>query len=650
MTPRRSGGFRAESASSLASFQHEITRLDTEQSNQDIRVDSVTDTSQAPDGGTDTITNTLDPATNHTLLPDLPMYPVESNFDKNCFMFFEPSNDSLGQNQDLHWLFDSISQDLDFGDPFLNQAAVLSASPLSTSSHQSTNESSTIAGDPWPAVRCKLLTALQSLPTEILQDSFFESTNLQSFHELYFKHYNAHFPILHEASFVPDDVPALLLVALLTLGATLSSHERHFQVSQKIHDSLRWLIFGSEAFQPPAPLWCVQALLLVQAHEKMFSSRKHHEMAHIFHGSIITLMRRGSSYNSEWAEETHDGSSLERAWHLWVEKESSKRAAYFAFIMDAQHASVFGHVPALSVSDLRLPLPSPDAMWDASSPSRWKTERNKTVPEPSFLQVLRTLLARRPLPAALSPFARFVVLHGLFSVTKHMQYRDLATLDVDAESAPENHSPNQTSSLIGPVYWREVLDRAIETWSLSLLSQGPALCLEAAMPLQRIAHISIHLNLIDFHILAGAPFLTGNKVSPTEYAQARDRCQQWSESQSARRTLSHCLLLVQETMFRRRHYRASEDNIALRPWCLYHSTLILWAYGVFSSITAQNYVLSAEEYIVYMLNGLMEGSTQLADAGSTSGLVIAVRDALSDCRWELLQEAHATLNRLLESP
>jgi hypothetical protein len=42
-------------------------------------------------------------------------------------------------------------------------------------------------------------------------------------------------------------------------------------------------------FEPPAPLWCLQALLLIQAHEKMFSTRKHHEMAHIFHGAIITV-------------------------------------------------------------------------------------------------------------------------------------------------------------------------------------------------------------------------------------------------------------------------------------------------------------------------------------------------------------------------
>jgi hypothetical protein len=46
-------------------------------------------------------------------------------------------------------------------------------------------------------------------------------------------------------------------------------------------------------FEPPIPLWCLQALLLVQAYGKMISSRKNYEMAHIFHGAIITVSGLG---------------------------------------------------------------------------------------------------------------------------------------------------------------------------------------------------------------------------------------------------------------------------------------------------------------------------------------------------------------------
>lgn len=42
----------------------------------------------------------------------------------------------------------------------------------------------------------------------------------------------------------------------------------------------------------------VQALLIVQAYEKMFSTRKLHEMSHIFHYSVITVSGRNCGIKS----------------------------------------------------------------------------------------------------------------------------------------------------------------------------------------------------------------------------------------------------------------------------------------------------------------------------------------------------------------
>lgn len=359
-------------------------------------------------------------------------------------------------------------------------------------------------------------------------------------------------------------------------------------------------------------------------------------------------MRRGSSYSGEW-EESADASSVDRAWHLWIEQESSRRASFFAFVMDAQHVSIFGHSPALSVSDIRLPLPCSETVWTAKSASRWEREKSKYEEPPSFLSALRGLLARRPLPSTYSPFTRFVLLHGLFSVTKHMQERDLTASDVGGARMSTDECPESPSNLSEVDAWRDILDRAIETWSLSLLSQEPSLCLEAAKPLHRMAHITIHVNLIDFHTFARAPSLMGNRTSPNEYARAKKRIEQWRAKSISKRTLSQCLLLIQETMFTRKQYKASEDNIALRPWCLYHATSIVWAYGVLTSGSSQGPFLSAEEYLMHMLNGLLVGDGQVTIANRTSGLIDTVRKSLRNCRWELLQEAHITLGNLIDA-
>ena len=82
-----------------------------------------------------------------------------------------------------------------------------------------------------------------------------------------------------------------------------------------------------------AILWVLQAPLVVQAHEKMFSSRRMHEMSHIFHYSVITLMRR---------EDTVPNAELNEIWTLLRETNqaidaygSETRSANVGLTLDA---------------------------------------------------------------------------------------------------------------------------------------------------------------------------------------------------------------------------------------------------------------------------------------------------------------------------
>lgn len=650
MSYRNSGGYVPDTPSSPSAAtsqpvhapaaQVEMVIQHTEVASQHQHIDAVDPALSAPSNSAPMTFDTID-------YPDFLQVPEIGN---NHHVIFDASDGAQGLVEDLDWLFGNVPFPEDFPmDPSLDMTIpndVSFASPNSTLSQQLSTDTPSLGSSPWLNVRARLLEALRTLPQDLLDAPFFEPVNLKSFFDIYFSNYNAHFPILHQASFALDDTPPLLLVALLTLGATLSPDSSHYRTAERIHESLRWLIFSSGSFQPPAPLWCLQALLLVQAYEKMFSTRRHHEMAHIFHGAVITLMRRGGSYSSDSADDATKASSAERAWHSWIEQESFKRVAYFAFIMDAQHSSIFGHTPALSVSDVRLALPCADEVWDSSTPSSWKKRLSESAPAVQFLSTLRALLSRRPITSSCSPFARFILLHGLFNVTKHMQGRDLMASDIETGRTSDHGAESTPPSTIGDDNWKEILDRAIDTWSFSLMSQQPSLCLEAARPLHRMAHVTIYVNLIDFHTFAGAPSLTGS-TTRHEYAKAKRRIQFWCERPSAKRTLSHCILLIQETMFTRRRYRASEDNIALRPWCLYHATLILWAFGILTEGKSAERV-SAEDYLVHMLSGLMDHHHQLKGTNRTLGLLTVVKESLSDCRWELLQEACTTLGKLIE--
>jgi len=167
-------------------------------------------------------------------------------------MFFDSSMDTQGLSDELDWLFGTISpEQTGQFESLRNIDAVLpSVSPHSTNSHLSLNDFMFTGDDIWLKVRDKILLPLHDCLPSCLENSFFDPTNLERFYRIYFANYNTHFPILHEASFSCNDAPPLLLLSILTLGATLSDPE-HFQTSEIIHDRLRWLIFSVRPLSCP---------------------------------------------------------------------------------------------------------------------------------------------------------------------------------------------------------------------------------------------------------------------------------------------------------------------------------------------------------------------------------------------------------------
>lgn len=109
---------------------------------------------------------------------------------------------------------------------------------------------------------------------------------LQEYCDLYFKRFNASYPLLHQATFEPASVDPLLLMSVLLLGATYDTKESHL-VAVCIHDTLRAQIFGSVAFNTRPTLWVLQTILLVECFGKSRAGQMQHDMSHLFHGLLI---------------------------------------------------------------------------------------------------------------------------------------------------------------------------------------------------------------------------------------------------------------------------------------------------------------------------------------------------------------------------
>jgi hypothetical protein len=380
-------------------------------------------------------------------------------------------------------------------------------------------------------------------------------------------------------------------------------------------------------------------------------------------------MKRGSVYLTASTSQPPDPNELPQlSWHRWINEECWRRTACFAFVMDAQHACVFGHSPVLSVIDMRITLPCLEPLWECSSAEIWQELNRTEKPSSLFLPTLKSLLRENVLPSHCSEYARFVLLHGLMSLQTHLQAGSRFTLGIDMEKLDAHTNtrhPSSSSSSSTPV-WASTIDTAFNTWSTCLFSLQPSLCLEAARPIYRIAQITLHVSVIDIHTLAMDPAFLSRPSFPhvdpsTSFAntnnitasKALTRLQRWVLTDSARSACRYALLLIQETMFSGKHYLAREDNVAPRPWCLYIAVLTLWVYGVVTEgpgpASDGDMVNSAEEYMIKMTRAMQEVSPAkpiVRGANRIVGLIRAVRDALAWCRWELLQEAHLVLRRL----
>jgi hypothetical protein len=179
------------------------------------------------------------------------------NDDHVTSLFFDPSVSAPDPTLDFEWLFDNLSAELNsaasgYMPSTMSPGSSMSGTGISPPSFtvpspayiRSPAPSQSSGNSPWVGVRSNLLTALNSLAPEILMSSFFYPTNLSHFWDLYFENYHPHFPIVHKPTLDPVKAAPLLVAAIVTLGSTLSKDVGHFEMSVKIHDSVRYIIFN----------------------------------------------------------------------------------------------------------------------------------------------------------------------------------------------------------------------------------------------------------------------------------------------------------------------------------------------------------------------------------------------------------------------
>ena len=542
---------------------------------------------------------------------------------------------------------------------------------------------------------------LPALGLEMMRDC------LQEFWE----HVSPRLPIVHQPTFACNRCSVFLLMVMVALGArSLSNRDSSGSLADYrgfadlIISGARWEIVTAEEASPPVALWVAQALLLLEFYEKMYSSRRLHERAHIYHSVALTLLRRGSPLigrsGSESppevasAEHPHGVSLDSRTWwSRWAETEAMHRVVFAAFMLDITHAAMFGHTADMAPHEIRLPLPCDDNLWTASNPDTVRqldqNFRMYGVKSISFLDGLKRALHGKEVKT--HSFGRMIIMSGLLSVGWHLSHRETHLKWLDLTTLPAETQET----------WKTILLKAFDDWKASFDdaqggmgsptlndpvpqragSNGP---IHSAAVLYHLAHISLHVSIVDCQVYAGVKRLLGRKISVRDYTNVVARMKGWEGLPSTRHAVLHAFRLLHRVLVDPRRsigdqkrqdpgslnlppmevqtYSCFNELDPHRPWIMYYAALCIWSFVRAISCNGSPHetvqqlptrptkpiAVNYRRLVTYLsniagLSTLTEANAHTLGGEGLADLLDELRSIFIESNSELLLEAHERL-------
>ena len=534
--------------------------------------------------------------------------------------------------------------------------------------------------------------------------------SMQQYIRSYWYHFHDQMPILHRPTFSAETCPNLLLLAVLAIGAAnLDKPYGQVVISAAVGLAnflawhLRSKLFDDYDFRPTTSLWVLQSLILLECYEKLYSSRALHERSTIHHATTISSLRRGSALLGGSALDSPRDeddkqffvSTGDPNWDRWITDEATKRVAYALFIIDSTHAIMFGHTSVMLAHEIRLTLPCDEALWTANSglevsrlDKNIRSEVGKPILFPDGLK--RTLGGR---PVRTNRFGRTALMAGLLNVTFHLGQRDIQARSLGvigtAESSwrmklthafdtwekdwDNDHEPSTASKPAS----RHIRDGSYSSSSTSTIDEEHTF--ESRVVLHHLAHMGMHVDIVQCQIYAKAKRLLGRPVTLDIYNSCAKRMKSWAGRASARDAVYYSLKFLEAVLtpdisqgsgtaqkpppFRtnRGEYVPRDDYLLNRPWIVYFAALVVWSYGYAldgpldpSAIppltNKEDYVADMRAFLI-KVGSISEPNALVELAGvrnSSAGLLCFLSAQFADSRWELMQEAGNLLSNCVQ--
>ncbi|KAJ4374151.1 hypothetical protein N0V83_002892 [Neocucurbitaria cava] len=438
----------------------------------------------------------------------------------------------------------------------------------------------------------------------------------------------------HLPTFSPSKIGPELLACIVSAGAATTPDVPLRKLGFAMHEASR--IGQAKKFESDntsiRDLENIRNLFL-QLKVGMWSgiSRKM-EISESFLQPLLTMLRRGGRFRGlTWKEispNTEDqGSVLEDKWQAWIHQESYLRVVHRAFELDRQSSMALLKPPLISYSEMQLPLPSSNNLWQAKSAVTWKA---------AYLDTASTA-AKRPSAIDCLLDLKHLSQHDHASATylymtwgMVWEYHSMNALSV------KSHAKANSNSLILSSRYQE-LTKQLDDFRVG--SPPLSKSLEVTLEL-----MFVHLNapLDDIQLFAG---IEGQEEARGAYPVLRD----WTKSVSARQALWHAGQILRAAEGLPKALLCNFNAIAV-----YHAGLILWGYGFIKRSSATETTPAEIPQTPVVLNGddflssrrfitLNRGLPSIRSPGSQATTSLNDVPGVMDVLIQLLRATHGAV-------
>lgn len=496
----------------------------------------------------------------------------------------------------IHWMLNGHAL---YSEPFHNYIDYSPDSPLKnllkiSSPFPISNYQTDIS----ETTRSKMIEFIPSL----LRNPDFNLDHIEECLGSYWNIFHVQYPILHKPSFSTLETHPLLLLSMILMGAALRSRNNKFdcksfkdirKLADDIAEPLRWLIFSTSELTAHITPWVIQCLLIVECYENSCSNRRLHQRAYLHHGLKIQLLRRSPLLGGNFLKNNNNDDNLTDevdAWKKWIEIESLKRCAFMAFLIDAIHATIYGHETILFTHQIKLSLPCDEVLWEMTDfKSNNLPPRTET---PKFLNALSKLLHKEKFETG--AFNKRILFAGLLTTMYGMEQRDIQVKEFEWESVKSS--------------WKATIFGAIEFWiedmcdgSCCNITTGyhiptdfetvPAsLKLDDTTCKLAMYHLSqafLRVQQYDCIIYAGAPSRMNVRTNYSDYEIVKKRIHEWANSYNGKISVVHAYLFISEMLLSPNESRESillsydpnEDPVLYRPNIVASLLFVIWCYN-----------------------------------------------------------------------